>query len=472
MAAARGQWNSRFGFIMAAVGSAVGLGNLVRFPRELAENGGAAFLFVYLGLLLLVGLPAILGEMSLGKLSRMSPVNAFKQLGGRFGRQWAALGVFGLLAAVFVLFFYTVMTGWTLRFFLAGFTGGWFDDPNGYYDAIAYGPWSIFWNFLVVAITVYIIARGVSGGIEKVTTVIMPALFAIIVALVVYALFQPGMGAGYSEIFRPDFSVLASNPQIITSAVGQVFFSLSLGQGAMLTYASYMDRKQSVTEDGSIVAFTDSGVAVLAGMMIFPTLAFTGLLFNPDTQATLASGSFGTAFIALPNAFVAMGDVTGRIVGTVFFLGLFFAALSSAISLLEVPVSVLVDNLGLARPKAAILVGLVIYAFGVLSSISETWLVLYDEIAVNVFIVVGVALTTFFAGWWAKGVRKELERGMDHKASVAGSHVWIWFMRTITPVAILAVFIYGGLWGADGFWTDGAGWKGLGHDFRLAFGGS
>lgn len=469
MAGARGQWNSRFGFIMAAVGSAVGLGNLVRFPRELAGNGGAAFLFVYLGLLLIVGLPAILGELSLGKLSQMSPVNAFRRLGGKNGKKWATLGVFGMLAATFVMFFYTVMTGWTLRFFFAGFTGGWFEDPAGFYHEIAYGPWAIFWNFVVVAITVFIVARGVSGGIEKVVTIIIPALFVIIGAIVIYALFQPGMGAGYRELFSPDFEELT--PNNISNAVGQVFFSLSLGQGAMLTYASYMDRKQSVTEDGTIVAFADTGVAILAGMMIFPILAFTGLLFTPDVQATLDSGSFGTAFIALPAAFVEMGEVIGRIVGTVFFLGLFFAALSSAISLMEVPVSVFVDNLELSRGKAAIIVGGIIYTMGVLSSISEVWFTLFDEIAVNLFIVVGVALTTLFAGWFAKGVREELEQGMDHGWSVKVSHVWIWFMRTVTPVAILAVFIYGGLWGEDGFWSDGAGWKDLAHEFQLAFGG-
>ncbi len=282
------------------------------------------------------------------------------------------------------------------------------------------------------------------------------------------------MAAVYKEVFSFNATELGErlrdDPKVITNAVGQVFFSLSLGQGAMLTYASYMDKKQSVAEDGSIVAFTDSGVAVLAAMMIFPTLAFTGLLMDPGVQANLAEGSFGTAFIALPNAFVAMGDVAGRIVGTIFFLGLFVAALSSAISLLEVPVSVLVDNLGLPRPKAAILMGLVIYAFGVLSSISAAWLHLYDVIAVNVFIVIGVALTTFFAGWWAKGVREELEQGMDSRTGVSASHVLLWFMRTITPVAILVVLVYGGLWGADGFWTDGAGWKDLGHEFQVAFG--
>ncbi len=470
MAGARGTWNSSLGFIMAAVGSAVGLGNLVRFPRELAGNGGAAFLFVYLLLLLLVGLPAILGEMSVGKMTQMSPVNAFRKLGGAHGRKWAILGIAGMLAAMFVLFFYTVIAGWTLRYFFTGFTGAWFDDPSGYYHSIAYGPWSIFWHFVVTAITVYVVSRGVSGGIERVNMIIMPALFAIVVGIAVYAAFQPGAIDGYRAIFKPDFSELS--PNNIAAATGQVFFSLSLGQGAMLTYASYMDKKQSVAKNGTIIGFADTGVAVLAGMMIFPVLAFTGLLTSTDPAIQGAlGGSFGTAFIALPNAFVQMGDVLGRVVGTVFFLGLFFAALSSAISLLEVPVSVLIDSKGISRAKSAIIVGLITYSFGVVAAVSETWLVLYDEIAINVFIVIGVAFTTFFAGWVAKGVGKELDAGLKSRVGV----YFVWLMRTVTPVAILAVFFFGGLWGedADGnlqFWADDAGWNMLWHELKHGFG--
>ncbi len=470
MAGARGTWNSSFGFIMAAVGSAVGLGNLVRFPRELAENGGAAFLFVYLILLLLVGLPAILGEMSIGKMTQMSPVNAFRKLGGEHGKKWAVIGVAGMLAAMFVLFFYTVMTGWTLRFFLGGITGAWFDDPSGYYGDIAYGPATIFWHLLVSIITVYIVSRGISGGIEKVTVIIIPALFAILIGIVLYAAFQPGAIDGYKELFDPDFSELT--PNNIAAATGQVFFSLSLGQGAMLTYASYMDKKQSVSKDGTTIALADTGVALMAGMMVFPVLAFTGLLASNDPAVQEAlGGSFGTAFIALPNAFVAMGDVMGRIVGTVFFLGLFFAALSSAISLMEVPTSVLIDRFELPRWKSAVLIGLITYSFGVVSSINETWFTLYDEIAINVFIVLGVAFTTFFAGWVAKGVGKELDSGLRSRVGV----YIVWLMRTVTPVAILAVFFFGGLFGtgADGgieFWANDAGWNRLWRELKLGFG--
>ncbi len=469
MAGARGEWNSRFGFIMAAVGSAVGLGNLVRFPRELADNGGAAFLFVYLLLLLFVGLPAILGEMSLGKMTQLSPVKAFQKLGGPHGNKWAVLGVFGMLAAIFVLFFYTVMTGWTLRFFFATFTDGWWSDPMGYYNAVAYGPWTIFWHGIVGLIVVGIVARGISGGIERVVTIVIPALFAIIAGIVIYALFQPGMGAGYRELFDPDFGALT--PNNIAAAVGQVFFSLSLGQGAMLTYASYMGKKQSVTEDGTITAAADTGVAILAGMMIFPVLAFTGLLMDPAIQATLDSGSFGTAFIALPAAFIEMGPVVGRIVGGAFFLGLFFAALSSAISLLEVPTSVLVDNLGISRMKAALSVGLIVYIFGIVSSVSETWFVLFDEIAINFFIVLGVAVTTFFAGWIVPGVAQELDANIKSRVGV----YLVWLMRTVTPVAIVVVFFFGGLFGTNDagditFWAENAGWRELAHDFRIAFG--
>ncbi len=467
MAGARGQWNSRFGFIMAAVGSAVGLGNLVRFPGELNANGGAAFLFVYLGLLLLVGLPAILGEMTLGKLSNSSPVNAFRQLGGKNGNKWAVVGVFGMMAAVFVMFFYTVLAGWALRFFFETFRDGWWNNPGTLFSVVSVGPWTVLWHGVVTAATVFVVARGVSGGIEKVSVIMMPALFAIIGIIVIFTAFQPGAGAGYRAIFQPDFSELTAAK--ISQAVGQVFFSLSLGQGAMLTYASYMDKKQSVSKDGSTIAFADTGVAVLAGMMVFPVLAFAGLLHDPNVTGEDAS-SFGTAFIALPQAFLQMGDVVGRLMGGLFFLGLFFAALSSAISLIEVPVSVLIDNMGLARPKAALLVGMTTYTFGIWASLNSHALELYDEIAVNLFIVIGVAITTFFAGWYVKGVGKELDRGLKSRVG----YLAVWMMRTVTPALIFAVFIIGGFLGGDSgfvFWGDGAGFKELGHTWRLAFGG-
>ncbi len=465
MAGARGAFNSRFGFIMAAVGSAVGLGNLVRFPGEMNENGGAAFLLVYLALLFLVGLPAILGEMSLGKIANASPVNAFRNLAKTGKKFWGIVGVFAMLGAVFVMFFYTVLAGWALRFFFETFRDGWWDNPSGLFDAVELGPWTVFWHFLVTSITVYIVARGVSGGIEKVTVVIMPALFAIILGIVVFGLFQDGMGAGYAAIFKPDFSELSFNN--ISKAVGQVFFSLSLGQGAMLTYASYMQKKQSVMEDGLTIGFADTGVAVLAGMMIFPTLAFAGLLTSPEV---IEGNPLGIAYRAMPQAFIAMGDVTGRIIGAVFFLGLFFAALSSAISLLEVPVSVLVDNVGVQRLRAALLMGLVTYAFGVFASSFPHFLALYDEIAVNLFIIIAVLLTTVFAGWFAPDMAKELTA--NTKLRLAQPMVWM--MRTVTPALILFVFIAGGFLGGESgteFWGDGAGFKELGHSIKVAFTG-
>lgn len=486
MAGARGQWNSRFGFIMAAVGSAVGLGNLVRFPREVAGQGGAAFLLVYLVLLVLVGLPAILGEMSIGKLTRQSPIHAFKELAksGKTSEKWMILGLFGMLAAIFVLFFYTVIAGWALRFFFESFLDSWYQDPSGLYDRVAYGPWAIFWNFIVVAAMVAIVAKGISGGIEKAAIIMMPTLFAIIIGIVIYAGIMDLIngGRGMLEVWKPDFNELRINH--ISKATGQVFFSLSLGQGAMLTYASYMDKKQSVTKDGTTIALADTGVALLAAMMIFPILAFTGLLTSTDPAIQDAiGGTFGTAFVALPNAFVSMGAVLGRIIGTVFFLGLFFAALSSAISLLEVPVSIMIDNLKMNRAKAAILIGLVTYSFGVLSSISPTWLALFDEIAVNLFIVIGVALTTFFAGWYVKDMPKALDQGLKFQVSRG----LIWMMRTVTPALIIITFVFGGLWGVnpDGsfdFWylADGncglddcgtsANWRNLVHEFGKAFG--
>jgi len=259
---------------MAAVGSAVGLGNLVRFPKEMAGQGGAAFLLVYLVLLILVGLPALLGEMSLGKLADMSPVNAFRKMAGSDKSKWAVLGVFGMMAAIFVLFFYTVIGGWALRFFFETFRDGWWDEPTALYGRAAYGPWAILWNLVVSAAMVYIVSRGVSGGIEKASVIMMPTLFAIIIGIVIFAAVKDGAAGfeGMKAVWTPKFSELEVNH--ISKATGQVFFSLSLGQGAMLTYASYMEKKQSIAKDGTTIAVADTGVAVLAAMMIFPILAF------------------------------------------------------------------------------------------------------------------------------------------------------------------------------------------------------
>lgn len=461
----RGRWGSRFGFITAVVGSAVGLGNLVRFPRELAENGGAAYLLVYLALLLLVGLPAMMGEMSLGKMSSLSPIGAFGALGGRRGAAWMLVGWVALLAALFVLFFYTVMTGWAFRFFLDGVTGGWGEAPADRFSQVAFGPAAVVGHALVTAAVVLVVAGGVRRGIERTVVVLMPLLLLVMLGIVVFALFQPGVGAGYAALFRPDLKALT--PSGLSSAVGQVFFSLSLGQGALLTYASYMESKQSVTTDGSVAAFTGTGFAVLAGMMVFPVLAFTGMLADPAAQQHLASGDIGTAFMALPSAFAAMGPVAGPLVGSAFFLGLGLAGLSSAISLLEVPTSALVDGLKVPRAKAALLVGLVVYLFGLLAASRRAWFVLYDELAVNVFIVLAMVLTTVFAGWVAPGVAKELDRNLRSRL---GTYM-VWMMRTVTPALILAVVLYGSLFGDDGsFWSDGAGWLQLGEAFKDAIG--
>jgi NSS family neurotransmitter:Na+ symporter len=464
MAGARGGFNSRFGFIMAAVGSAVGLGNLVRFPRELNENGGAAFLLVYVALLFLVGLPAILGEMSLGKLANASPVKAFRNLATTGKKFWGWVGVFAMMGAIFVMFFYTVLAGWALRFFLETFRDGWWNDAGSLFAAAELGPWTVLFHGLVTVVTVYIVAKGVSGGIEKVSVVMIPALFAIVIGIIIFTLFQDGMGAGYEAIFKPDWGELT--PAKVSKAVGQVFFSLSLGQGAMLTYASYMDKKQSVANDGLTIGFADTGVAIMAGMMIFPALAFAGLLTDPNVTGPNAS-NFGMAFIALPEAFNAMGPIAGRAVGGAFFLGLFFAALSSAISLIEVPISVLVDK-GLTRGKAAIIMGLITYTFGVLAASFPYFLDMYDDIAVNLFIVIAVLLTTIFAGWVATDVKKELNANSNlNVGSVA-----LWMMRTVTPIAIAAVFLIGGFFGGDGgfeFWGDGAGFKKTLHAVESAF---
>jgi neurotransmitter:Na+ symporter, NSS family len=446
--------------VLAAIGSAVGLGNLVRFPRELSLEGGAAFLFIYLAVMLFVGYPALVAEMAIGKRAKASPIEAFKQQ-AKTNPRWRYAGAVGVVAVTFVLFWYTTIAGWALRFFLETFNGAWYAQPATHYDEIAYGRGALLFHGIVTLVTLAVVARGISKGIEKVNLYLIPALFAIVSGLAIYAAFQPGAGAGYSALLSPDWSEV--DGRTVTRAMGQVFFSLSLGQGIMLTYASYMQRKQSVVKDGAIIAGSDLAVAVMAGLMIFPFLAIGGLLDSPE----IAAGSYGTAFKAIPTAFTSMGATIGPIVGATFFLGLFFAALSSSISLMEVPVSVLSEKFGWTRAKTAILVGLVTYSFGVAAAVNQEWFLFYDELGVNLLVVMGAFLTTLFAGWYAKGIREELREGAPQRVTMP----LMFAIRVIVPVALVIVFIVGGLFGNDGFWTEGAGLHDLTQTFLAALRG-
>ncbi len=423
---ARGAFDSKLGFIMAAVGSAVGLGNLWRFPYLVSTNGGAAFVAIYLALLFLIGLPALMAELSLGRKSRRNAVDAFNKDG--LTKPWTLVGVLGLVTAILLLSYYSVIAGWALRYFFESFGAEFFGNEAGFFSQVAFSSNSVLFHLFFMALTIGILIRGVGPGIEKANLIMMPALFIAVVALAIYGNVQSGAGAGRSFYLDPDFSEVGIGT--ISEAAGQTFFSIGLGLGTMLTYSSYLERKGNLQATGLTIGFADTGVAILAGFMVFPLLFSLGL----DNLILDNSGSVGGLFIVIPSAFAAIGGILGQIMAVVFFLMLTFAALSSALSLLEVPVSAVIDRTGWGRPKAVLLVGLTVYLLGVASAVNLNVLTVVDSFVSNILLLAGGLLLAIFVGW----VRPHYLDEMTHEHD--GGVEWSAYFRPVIKYA-LPVFL-------------------------------
>jgi neurotransmitter:Na+ symporter, NSS family len=386
---ARELWGTRWGFVLAAVGSAVGLGNMWRFSYVAAEGGGAAFVMLYIGMVLLIGIPLMLCELTVGRRTHLSPVGALRTLGGK---AWVPLGVLFVLTGFLILSYYSVIAGWVLRFAGEAIVMGFPENPGAHFEALASGTWAIVWHLIFMALTIGIVMVGVQKGIERAALILMPTLFLIVAALAVWAFFLDGAGDGYAYYLRPDLEELR-NPTVIRQAMAQAFFSLSLGMGAMLTFASYLSRDRDMNSEAVTISFADFMVAFVAGLVVFPVIFALGL------QDQVSASTLGALFIALPGAFEAMGTM-GRIVGLFFFLALAVGALTSAISLLEVVASSVIDEFKLPRRQVAIGTGLLIALFGLFSAISLDWLGLMDAVAGDLFLVVGALAMSIFVGWF------------------------------------------------------------------------
>jgi neurotransmitter:Na+ symporter, NSS family len=425
----RGQWGSRLGFILAAVGSAVGLGNMWRFPYQMSENGGAAFLMLYILMMVLIGLPIMLAEFSVGRGARRSPVEALAFFGGP---RWKALGVLFVVAGFMILAYYGVIAGWVLRYTGAYVLTGVIDDPGGTFGAYATGPIAVVMQIVFMLATIAIVIGGVQRGIERASLLLMPLLFLIVAGLAVWAAFLPGAGAGYSYYFETDFREILDFG-VLTSAAGQAFFSLSLGMGAMLTYSSYLSRQDDLPQEAGIIGGADFLVAFVAGLMIFP------LVFALGLQADVGESTVGALFITLPQAFAQMGDVTGRIVGLLFFSALLVGALTSAISLLEVVTSTAIDTLGWTRRKATLIMGAAITLVGVPCAIDLNFLTIYDEIAGEVFLVIGALFIAIFVGWRMPDPVGEVRKGSRFPAILPP---WRALLRYIVPPLLVVVLLF------------------------------
>ncbi len=443
-AADRGQWSSRIGFILAAAGSAIGLGNIWRFPFKAGENGGAAFVLIYLACILFICLPYLFAELALGRNSQKNPVGAIAAIKAR--TPWVLVGGLCVLTGVFILSYYGVVAGWALGYIFKSFIAPAAESSQFFASFIA-DTWTVlplFAGFMVL--TILVVIGGVEQGIERWAKVLMPVLLVLMFVVIIRAVTLEGASKGLEFYLNPDFSKV--NGTVVLEALGQAFFSLSLGMGAMITYGSYLPKRENLLAAGGYVALFDTAIALLAGLMIFPAVFAMGQ--DPTEGPALI-------FVVLPEVFNAMP--LGTIVGTLFFVLLSIAALTSTVSLLEVVVSYFVDETTWSRKKSVWLVGGFTLAVGLPSALSQggvttltdmSWLVgdsifganpgfldIMDFIWGNISLALGALLISIFVGWiWgADNAIAEIHHGAGTFEGTQ-TKVWGFFLRYICPVVI------------------------------------
>lgn len=440
MKAPRELWASKVAFILAAAGSAVGLGNIWRFSYVVGTNGGAAFVIIYLVIIAIIGYPMMVTEVTLGRKAHKNAIGTFKALAPN--TPWWIVGALGVLAGFVILSFYSVVAGWSVSYFfktIGGSLGPGSDFADVFVGHISSAWAPILWHALFMAITLGIIAAGVVKGISRSVRILMPALFVLLIILVLRSVTLPGAGAGIAFYLRPNFSDLTW--QSILGAVGQAFFTLSLGMGCMITYGSYLSDKDNISDNSAWIVGLDTAVAIIAGFAIFPAVFALG--FDPGAGA-------GLAFITLPAVFAELP--AGVLFGAIFFLLLSVAALTSAISLLEVVVAWLIDEYNWTRTKASVIIGLLIFLLGIpaslslgAASINLAGMPLFDFLDFlqeSILLPLGGLLTAVFAGhvWTAKKTRES--------ANANGGKIQIgsWYdvlIKYVVPIAIAVVMIFG-----------------------------
>lgn len=429
---ARGGFGSRLGFVLAAAGSAVGLGNIWRFPYLTGENGGAAFILLYLLSIFLFCAPVLFCELAIGRATQQSPVGAFSKLAP--GTLWYLTGALGVVAGFAILSFYAVVAGWTLGYFGKALLGAFADPMDAetsgqiFSTMIGSGPLTTGLALAFLVMTALVVRGGVSAGIERASKILMPILAILLVAMAVRSVTLPGAGAGVEYLLKPDFSKITI--QTVMSALGQALFSLSLGMGAMITYGSYLGREERLPGAGIAVAFSDTGVALLAGFMIFPALFAMGL--DP-------SGGPGLVFVVLPTIFGKLP--AGFLVAIMFYGLLVIAALTSTVSLLEVVVAYFVDRRGWKRERATWIVTFVCFLLAVPSALSTDFLDWQSILFGNYALAIGALLICVFVGWrWGiPAALEEIARGGQRLP--AG---WLFgvLVRYVCPAGVAAIIVY------------------------------
>lgn len=447
----RGQWSSKAAFVLAAAGSAVGLGNIWKFPSEVAQQGGAAFLVIYLGCCFLVGFPVMVAEIAIGRATGKNPVGAFKALSPN--PIFPLVGLWGILCGVMILSFYTVVAGWTLGYVFGGAAQLFgFEGAADVLRVAGPGTKTAVFAVLFMLATTFIVSNGVSGGIERVTKTLMPMLIGIMLLMIVFVITREGSGDGLAMYLKPDFSKV--DLPLVFRALGQAFFSLSLGMGALITYGSYMGRKQNVVEAAAWVTLADVGIAFLAGLLIMPAMFVaqaSGIQIYKDVPTVdgVASGAKvlidedGLVFTVLPQLFDSMGTGVGLVFGVGFFLLLTMAALTSTISLLEVPTSYGIDELGLSRTKAALMFGGAITAIAIVISYRLSLIGTFATIFSTIGLPVGGLMICLFMGyvWKTRHALAEMEAGYPGIQSSLFAKVWPPLMAVVCPLLILTVLV-------------------------------
>lgn len=448
----RDSFTSKFGVISAAAGSAIGLGNIWRFPYVAGENGGAAFLLIYLAFVTLVGIPVMMSEFIIGRSARRNAVGSFKKLAPR--KPWFLVGMMGVAGAFVILAFYAVVAGWTLSYLFDsaryliqpgkfGFAGMSTEQLTQYFqngfDAFLVGTWKPVLTFLaMMGLTVLIVLSGVKDGIERYAKILMPVLLVLLVVLVIRGVTLEGARAGVRFLFKPDFSQITGNTILV--AVGQAFFSLSVGMGTLITYGSYIQKKDNLANTAISVALADTFIAVIAGLAIFPAVFAFGI--NPD------SGQ-GLVYITLPVIFQKMA--LGSLWALLFFILLCLAALTSTISVLEVVVAYFMEELNMNRKKATLIAGSSIGILGLVVSMSWGPLagVTFGDLNIfglfdaspAYFLPLGGFFIVVFVGWYWGREKGRKELSSEGIFSVSYFPFFIFLVRYFAPIAIALVFL-------------------------------
>ncbi|MGM0567535.1 MAG: sodium-dependent transporter [Bacteroidota bacterium] len=440
----RDSFGSKFGVIAAAAGSAVGLGNIWRFPYVAGENGGAAFLIIYVLAIIIIGMPVMLSEFAIGRMAQRNAFGAFRKLAP--GKPWYLIGVMGILGAFMILAFYSTVAGWTVEYLIQSvgnsFKGQSAAELEASFEAFkTSGTHPVIWQLIFMVLTAGIVVSGIKRGIEKYTKILMPVLLLIIIIMVIRSVTLPGSGEGLAFLFAPDFSKITA--PVVLEALGQAFFSMSIGMGVLITYGSYIRKNDNIGNSAAAISGADTLIAILSGVAIFPAV----FAFNIEPTA-----GPGLVFITLPSIFNSMP--AGHFFAILFFVLLLIAALTSSISVLEVVVAYATEQLGWHRRKATLIAALTIAVVGVLCTMSQgpwDYLSAYDKnvfdwldwISANLLLPLGGFLIVIFAGWFLskKQVKDEITNQGTTSAVLFGAYLFI--IRFIAPIAIGLVFLFG-----------------------------